>query len=138
MLETQIPKDIRKYESKLVGPFTLRQLICFIIACLVAYIVFKIAKPLAGSNTAVSICFISVIPVIAFGWIKPYGMQLEKFLQTAFISNVLAPKHRKYKTKNGFRMAETKLHKMDDKSYKKRIKYEKKMAQQNEKYISYK
>ena len=45
MLETQIPKDIRKYESKLVGPFTLRQLICFIIACLVAYIVFKITKP---------------------------------------------------------------------------------------------
>lgn len=38
MLEAQIPKDIRKYESKLIGPFTLRQTITFVIAGVLGYL----------------------------------------------------------------------------------------------------
>jgi hypothetical protein len=138
MIEAQIPKDIRKYESKLVGPFTLRQLICFIIACVLALLAFRILKPLIGSSNASTICLIIGIPPIAFGWVKPYGMTLEKFLQSALIGNVLAPKKRKYKTRNTFRKVETKLEKMNDKEFKKRIKMEQKLAKTNKKYIAYK
>ena len=99
MLEAQIPKDIRKYDAKLVGPFTTRQLICFVGGSLVSYGCYK----LLGSNlgdTTLTICSIAAAPFILFGWVKPYGMVFEKFFKTAFVSTVLAPKNRKYKIKN--------------------------------------
>ena len=44
MLQTTIPKDIRKYEAKLVGPFSTRQTIFFVIACVIAYITWGLFK----------------------------------------------------------------------------------------------
>ena len=32
MIETKMPKDIRAYKTKLIGPFTGRQAICVVIA----------------------------------------------------------------------------------------------------------
>lgn len=138
MIEAQIPKDIRKYEAKLAGPFTLRQLICFGISCALAFFVYKLVLSFSDANTAIPMCMIAISPVIAVGWVKPYGMPLEKFLQTAFISNVLAPKVRKYKTRNAYKISCDKLVRMSDKEYKKRIKYDKKMATNNEKYEMFK
>ena len=138
MIEAQIPKDIRKYESKLVGPFTLRQLICFLIGCACAFVGYKVIGPLVGQDSSITIAFFLAIPGVAFGWIKPYGMALEKFLQTALISNFIAPKHRKYKIKNGYKTASDKLTVQKKKEYKKRMKAEKKLAQSDSKYIAYK
>lgn len=138
MIEAQIPKDIRKYESKLVGPFTLRQLICFLIGCGCAFLGYKFIGPIFGSNNSVTVAFFLAIPAIAFGWVKPYGMTLEKFLQTALISNFIAPKHRKYKIKNGYRKAAVKFHKQDKKEYKKRLKIEKQLTESNPQYQAFK
>ena len=138
MIEAQIPKDIRKYESKLVGPFTLRQLICFLIGCGCAFFGYKIIGPIFGSDNSVTVAFFLAIPAIAFGWVKPYGMTLEKFLQTALISNFIAPKHRKYKIKNGYKEATVKFHKQDKKEYKKRLKIEKQLTESNLQYQAFK
>lgn len=138
MIEAQIPKDIRKYESKLAGPFTLRELICFIIGCGMTYVVYKLVSGVASSDIAVTVCIFTALPAVAFGWIKPYGMPLERFLQTVLISNLLAPKRRKYKTRNIYRKAAEPLEKTSKKEYKKRLKKERIMAKTDSKYESFK
>lgn len=138
MIEIQIPKDIRKYEAKLIGPFTLRQLICFILGCIVAYVVYTLMSKINLSEDAMPIAMVSCAPVLAFGWIKPYGMPLEKFLQTALISTLLAPTERKYKTKNNFKITTDDHKKINQSEYKKRLKKDKKLAKTDSKYESFK
>lgn len=75
-----------------------------------------------------------LIPIM-FGWVKPYNIPLEKFLRTVFISHVLAPRHRKYETKNVFEIAGADLSPYSGKEYSKMKKRNKKLARKNEKYI---
>lgn len=138
MIEVQIPKDVRKYEAKLVGPFTTRQLFFFIAASLISYISFKAISQSLGSETAIMVCVLLVTPILLVGWYKPYGMPFEKFFQSAFISTVLAPKHRKYKTKNFYKSSVLQFTPLSIKEYKKRLAKEKKEHQNDEKYIAYK
>ena len=35
MIETKVPKDIRVYKTKIIGPLSFRQLICLIVAVIV-------------------------------------------------------------------------------------------------------
>lgn len=138
MIEAQIPKDIRKYESKLAGPFTLRQLICFGVGCLTAFLVYKLSAGTIGKDNAVTLCFFSAIPAVAFGWVKPYGMTLEKFLRAAVVSNFIAPKHRKYKTRNSYRAVSGKVQRMPKKEYKKRLKKDRALAKSDSRYEAFK
>lgn len=101
MIEIQIPKDINKYEAKLVGPFTTRQTACFVVACAIGIPTFTGLTKLGwGQDLAIMVMLIFVMPCLLVGWVKPYGMNFEKFVQTAFISNILAPQKRKYATFN--------------------------------------
>lgn len=138
MIETQIPKDIRKYEAKLIGPFTLRQLVSFIIACVVAYIVYFIMKSLKLEAHTVPACMLCAAPVLAFGYVHPYGLNLEQFLKTALISTLLAPTERKYKTSNNFRCVTVEHKKISDSEYKKRLKKDKQLAKENSAYEAFK
>lgn len=99
-IEIEIPKDITKYESKLIGPFTTRQTLCLVPAVALAVLVFVGLKSYVSQTLLIGLLMVCVAPFLLFGWYKPYGLPLEKFLKTAFISNVLAPKARKYKTEN--------------------------------------
>ena len=101
MIEIEIPKDIRKYESKLVGPLTTRQTICFVIGAVIGITIYSVLSFLPQDFKMILV-LIAVSPLILCGWYKPYGMHFEKFVQTALISNVLAPVNRKYVTKNLF------------------------------------
>ena len=42
MIESKMPKDIRAYKTKLLGPFNGRQLICVAIMLIVDFLLFKI------------------------------------------------------------------------------------------------
>lgn len=138
MIEVQIPKDIRKYEAKLVGPFTLRQLIAFIVGCVIAYFTYKVMSSLNLKEHAVPMCMLLASPALAMGYVKPYGMPMERFLQTAFITTVLAPAERKYKTKNTFKYAAIKQKAQSKKEYQKRLKKDKKLTASDSKYESFK
>jgi hypothetical protein len=138
MLEAQIPKDIRKYEAKLVGPFTTRQTICFIIACALAFFIFKVLNPILGSTATFYASMLLLSPVILIGWVKIQGIPFERFVQAAFISTVLSPKHRRYKIKNPYRMVVNEPKKLTGKAVKKKNKYNKKLAKKDSKYIAFK
>lgn len=104
MIEIEIPKDMNKYEAKLFGPFTTRQTICFVIACVLGIPTFLFLRERVVTDVASIVTMIVFIPFILVGWIKPYGMHFEDFARSAFISNFLAPNKRKYVTINQFEL----------------------------------
>jgi len=99
MIEREIPKDISKFETKLVGPFTSRQTGCIVASAGVCFIMYNTLSALQLDATLVIfICFLCCTPFVAMGWKKPYGMTFEKFAMHYVTYFVLAPSKRKYKT----------------------------------------
>ena len=97
MIERNIPRDIAKYETKLLGPFTTRQIVCMVPGfglAIGAYFLFK--DSLGELALFVSVCL--AIPFLLAGWWKPYGIPFEKYFINVFIRNFLSPTKRKYKT----------------------------------------
>lgn len=103
MIEVNIPKDLDHYEAKFVGPFTLRQSICIVCALPIGIFLFNLTKKSLGVDVAGFICLIPAGIAYLFGWLKPYGMKFEVFVRSVFITTVLAPSKRKYKTENYFK-----------------------------------
>lgn len=100
MIEIEIPKDIRKYESKFIGPFTLRQTICVGIAAACSITIYNTVGKLLIQDMRAPLCFIAAAPALLAGWYKPYGLPLEKFLKVIIVTMILAPTKRLYKTAN--------------------------------------
>lgn len=100
MIEIKIPKEINRYEAKFIGPFTLRQSVCLLIALPTCVVLYNALIAVAPSDVAMFICLIPAGIAFLFGWFKPYGMKLEVFLRTVFISAFVAPTKRKYCTEN--------------------------------------
>ena len=102
MIELEVPKDIRRYEAKLFGPFTTRQLICFVIAAAIAFVALKFLGALMPQDFAFFFIIILDLPILLCGWWKPYGMQFEKFAKVAFTTTFISPTARKYVIENAF------------------------------------
>lgn len=100
MIEIEVPKDIRKYEAKLIGAFTARQAGCLVAACAICVPVFFLLREAVPRDVLTLLIMILAVPFVLIGWVKPYGMKFELFAKTAFISNVLSPRKRKYVTMN--------------------------------------
>ena len=100
MIEIKIPKEVTKYEAKLVGPFTVRQsMVLLIVVPIISLIYVNLSKELNST-----VCLYLCIPIggigALFGWVKPYGLPFEKYLKSVFINSILAPSVRLYKTEN--------------------------------------
>lgn len=113
MIEIRTIKDINSYETKLVGPFTGRQALCLAIAVPVGWKLYAMISPFVSTDVATSLLFIPAVIAYLFGWYKPYGMPLEKFLRSIFVTTVLAPSHRVYKTVNRQEAANDYLSELD-------------------------
>lgn len=109
MIEIEIPKDIRKYESKLIGPFTTRQAVCFVGGAVIAVPVFNICRQMGAFDLGSLLAICIFLPFILCGWVKVYGMTFEQFFQTFLYSEYLAPKKRKYQTENIWDLPENKI-----------------------------
>lgn len=107
-IEREVPKDISRYESKLLGPFTTRQIVCGVPGIALAIGGYFISQPYVNDDISFFIAFIIGMPFLLCGWAKPYGIPLEKYLSIIFVSQVLAPKHRKYVTENTYKDIEEK------------------------------
>lgn len=97
MIEIQMSRDIREFETKILGPFTFRQLVCILLSCLygIPMMVFLPIKMVP----AILIACAAMAPLIAAGWIKPYGIPLERYIFKCVIP-VLRSGKRLYKTEN--------------------------------------
>lgn len=101
MIEKPIPKDISKYQAKLMLGLTTRQVCLYIPGVIAAVVVFFSLKSIIG-DLALFLGILTACPFILFAALKPLGLPLEKFLTTAMLSMFLAPMNRRYKTENTY------------------------------------
>lgn len=114
-IEIYINKDIGSFHAPFIGPFTFRQVICICIAAPVCWAVYHWLSPYISPDTAGCLVMIPAAGAWAFGWLRPFGMPMEKYLQSIYISTILAPSVRKYRIEAPF---EEILKRQDDGSQK--------------------
>lgn len=96
MIEAKMPKDIRQYKTKLIGPFTGRQAACVAIMIAVDLILYStVAAPLKLSmNMMIYGLLIVDIPIALFGWYEPHEVPLEKYIKNIWLRTFTAPRKR--------------------------------------------
>lgn len=99
-MEIYINKDIGSFRAPLIGPFTFRQTVCIVIAAPVCWGIYHYFSPLISPDAAGCLVAIPAALAWAFGWLRPFGMTTEKYLKSIYVSTILAPSIRKYKTEN--------------------------------------
>ena len=104
-IEREIPKDINKYKAKFLGPLTVRQTVCFVPAAIIGIGFVMLTKDVLPQDVCFMIALCLAAPLILCGVVEVNGLPFDKFIQTAFVSMVLAPKHRVYKTVNLYEKA---------------------------------
>ena len=103
MIEIEVNQDIREYKTKLIGPFTTRQVICLILGGTTVIGAYKLLQPYLTSDTTTFVCMILAVPFILMsGIFEPHGMKMEDFLRASFVSLVLSPTVRKYELENSY------------------------------------
>lgn len=127
MIEREIPKDIKGYEPKFIGPLTFRQTVCMGLAAAVSVPTGLLLGQIFINEIAITVAGALAIPFVACGFKKVYGIPLEKFAMMYLRTQILVPKNRKYQTNNYYRkLFGSDVHKMDSKELKKYQKRKKK------------
>ena len=103
MIEIEVNQDIREYKTKLIGPFTTRQVICLILGGTTVIGAYNLLQPYLTSDTTTFVCMILAVPFILMsGIFEPHGMKMEDFLRASFVSLILSPTVRKYELENSY------------------------------------
>lgn len=131
MIETNVPDDIRQYKTKLIGPLTLRQLICIGIAMVVDIILFSIVTSVihnsVDTKTIIVILLIVVdLPIMAFTK-TVQGIPMEEYVKDYMAYNFMTPLHRYENTE----ICSYKEEVLTDKEKKKKAKQHKANLKQN-------
>lgn len=111
MIEIEIPKDIKEYEPKFIGPFTLRKFLGVVGSVLVMVIGYNVLKGVFDNGLKVLIPLVLATIPFLFGYYKPYGLPFEKYAIAQLNTNIIPPKVRKYKTENLFEKLEKDIEK---------------------------
>lgn len=95
VIETKVPMDIRSYKAKLMGPFTVRQLVCGVIAALIDAVLFLgVLRPLGiGLKTSIILLVLVDVPIMSFT-MEPHGMPMEVYIRRVLLRSFLAPSKR--------------------------------------------
>ena len=100
MIEIEIPKDIKDYEPKLIGPLTARQTVCAGAMLVITLVGYNVLKMFFDNSLKIVIPLVICLIPILIGWYKPYGMRFEKYAISQFYTVILPPKKRLYKVEN--------------------------------------
>ena len=104
-----VPRDIRDFKPKFIGPFTKPQAISVAISGLVGAMFFSAFKGVSTDILMIPIVVIDA-PILACGFITVRNVPLWIYFRDVFIRNTLAPKRRPYKTENAYeQLSERKL-----------------------------
>lgn len=101
-IELDIPKDIMTYETKLIGPLSLRQLVCGVPMVVIMGASTLFLSKIISSDVAIFAGLVCALPFMLCGWVKIQGLPFEKFAMSTAKSMFLAPAKRKYVIKNTF------------------------------------
>ena len=101
MIQIEMSKDINDFSPKIISIFDKRQLVCVGLAS--AYglpIVVNLTS--VDIYTRLTIAIVLMFPVLMCGWVRLYGMYLEKFAWHIFRTRVIGKTTRAYITENTF------------------------------------
>lgn len=99
-MEVKINREIREYSESVFFGLSMRQLVCSILAVLVAVGLYFLLKPYLGTETVSWVCILGAAPFAALGFVKYHGMTAEQFLWVWFRSEVLEPKYIRFEPTN--------------------------------------
>ena len=99
MIEKKVPRDIAKYEAKLIGPLTTRQVLFGLAGILAGLGAFFLTKDRLG-DAALFLAIVAAAPFMLCGFYKPYNQPFEKFAASVITTIFIAPSVRKYKSEN--------------------------------------
>ncbi len=129
-VEVQMTDDIRKFQNKVVGPLTFRQLICVGVAAVAAVPTFGL---IPGEFTDKLLPVLAIVsPILAFGWVTMDGCPAEMILMRILYAKYLAPPKRKALTESSYHKEYVKMKKKEElkknggKEVKKVVKYSQK------------
>ncbi len=97
MIERNVKKDLSTFKTKVIGPFSCRELVCVILGGSIALSVFFLLRPYILTKALIIISGCFAVPFFACGFYMPYGVPLERFVYNQ-IKNFFKPTVRKYKT----------------------------------------
>lgn len=101
MLEIEMSKDIKNFEPKIIGPFTLRQIICSLIGFSYGIPIFFI---LGGDIVVrIMVTLFLMVPAFLCGFLKVYNEPFEKFIKIIIKNKFIKPAKRKYKIAGTFK-----------------------------------
>lgn len=83
-MEIPISQDIRKYKTKDIGNFSFKEAGYIVLGIGVAIITYKLLNSIEAA-------LIPLMIVIAFGFLKPYGMTCIQFLRTVGKEKITPP-----------------------------------------------
>lgn len=113
MITVQMTDDIRQFETKFLGPFTLRQTICVALGAGIG-IPLALLLPFEDISTRFFAAFLIALPFILCGWLKPSGMHFEVYMMRLIYATVLTPKKRRVQAVNSYRKTYEKMLKKED------------------------
>ena len=93
MVKVPMTTDIKDFSPKVISIFNKRQLICTAIALSYGFPIVMYAGAL-DLNTRMTLATVLMLPVLACGWVKVYGMPLERFAVIILVNHVLTPQRR--------------------------------------------
>lgn len=105
MIIMPVPKDVREFKPKFIGPFSKREFIGVFVAAIFAVITFALTSSIAQQitlNQRVGVIFIPAAIPLSCGFIDIQGMPIWVYAENMIIQNFLAPRHRGYRTNNNF------------------------------------
>lgn len=113
-LEIKIPKEITKYEAKLIGPLTTRQTIWSVLGGAAAIVTKMLCDPIIPDYSLYVMMF-ACVPFGLIGFVKVYEMPFEQFAIGYIKTNLIAPTKRKSIIKNQFAIISAEMNSVEQK-----------------------
>lgn len=94
MYRARIPKDLRKYKTKVVGPLTGRQAACAAVIVCVDLVIYGMLRILdLGTSFLFYVILIADVPIAAFAF-DIDGVPMESFIKDVLLWSLARPKER--------------------------------------------
>lgn len=100
MIIMPVPKDVRDFKPKFIGPLTKHQFISVAVAGIVAVLLYGTIGKILSRDLFMIVLGVLCIPIVACGFIQVRNMTLPVYVRDVLIRNMLAPSLRPYKTAN--------------------------------------
>lgn len=88
-----VPQNIKRYKPKLFWGFTSRQIISLIVTVIVIFISLKLMSGLS-TELRIYLCSLPAVIPLCIGFVRIYGMPLEKFIPQVIHDHFRCPQKR--------------------------------------------